>query len=235
MARDPRFRRVERRGSVTAGPETAHAVHVELHRLDPGREYHYRFHVDGWTSASGRAVTTPRPDAVGGALTMAFASCSNYPAGFFTAYRHLAEEQPDVVLHLGDYQYEYGAAPNPIGRGVLGPETVTLANYRQRHAQYKTDPDLQLAHAAAPWLVVWDDHEVDNNYADEIPENVGRRAHVPRAAGRGVPGLLREHAAAPLLGAAGARHAALPPGPLGPAGHLPPARHPAVPLRPGLR
>jgi len=171
VARDPRFRRVERRGTVNAGPETAHAVHVELGRLDPGREYHYRFHVDGWTSPSGRTVTTPRPDAAGGALTMAFASCSNYPAGFFTAYRHLAEEQPDLVLHLGDYQYEYGAAPNPIGRAVVGPETVTLANYRQRHAQYKTDPDLQLAHAAAPWLVVWDDHEVDNNYADEIPEN----------------------------------------------------------------
>jgi alkaline phosphatase D len=170
VARDPRFRRVERRGVVTAGPESAHAVHVELRRLDPGRAYHYRFHVDGWTSPSGRSVTTPRPDAGGGALTMAFASCSNYPAGFFTAYRHLAEEQPDLVLHLGDYQYEGAAAANPIGRPHVGPETVTLADYRLRQALYKTDPDLQLAHAAAPWLVVWDDHEVDNNYADEIPE-----------------------------------------------------------------
>ena len=101
---------------------------------------------------------------------MAFVSCSNYPAGFFTAYRHLAEERPDLVLHLGDYQYEGGAAANALGRPHAGPETVTLANYRQRQAQYKTDPDLQAAHAAAPWLAVWDDHEVDNNYADEVPE-----------------------------------------------------------------
>ena len=101
---------------------------------------------------------------------MAFASCSNFPAGFFTAYRHLAEERPDLILHLGDYQYEGPAGTSPIGRAHVGPETVTLANYRQRQAQYKSDPDLQAAHAAAPWLAVWDDHEVDNNYADEIPE-----------------------------------------------------------------
>jgi alkaline phosphatase D len=105
---------------------------------------------------------------------MAFASCSQYEHGYFTAYRHLADEEPDVILHLGDYIYEYKANDYTIAQGNVrdhaGPETETLANYRQRHAQYKTDLDLQLAHAAAPWLVVWDDHEVDNNWADEVPE-----------------------------------------------------------------
>ncbi len=100
---------------------------------------------------------------------MCFASCSHFGEGFFTAYRRLAEDRPDLVLHLGDYQYEYAAKAADV-RVVQGPETRTLANYRQRHAQYKTDPDLQLAHATAPWLVVWDDHETENNWADEVPE-----------------------------------------------------------------
>jgi alkaline phosphatase D len=100
---------------------------------------------------------------------MCFASCSHFGAGHFTAYKRLAEDEPGLVLHLGDYQYEYAAGANDV-RTVLGPETRTLENYRLRHAQYKTDPDLQLAHATAPWLVVWDDHETENNWADEVPE-----------------------------------------------------------------
>jgi alkaline phosphatase D len=99
---------------------------------------------------------------------MAFVSYSNFPAGYFTAYRRMAQEQPDLVLHLGDYQYEGGGTG--VGRAHVGPETKTLAGYRQRYGQYKSDEDLQAAHAAAPWLVVWDDHEVDNNYADDMPE-----------------------------------------------------------------
>jgi alkaline phosphatase D len=95
--------------------------------------------------------------------------------GFFTAYKRLAEDQPDLVLHLGDYQYEYKKnsylAPGCNVRDHNGPETVTLEGYRQRHAQYKADADLQAAHAIAPWLVVWDDHEVDNNWAGSVPEN----------------------------------------------------------------
>ena len=143
------------------------------------------------------------------------------------------------MLHLGDYQYEYikGAYVAPGGnvRDHAGPETVTLAGYRQRLAQYKTDPDLQAAHAVAPWLIVFDDHEVDNNWADEIAENA-----------ESMPGFLDRRAAAfrayyenmPL------RRASLPNGPdiqlyrraaVGPAGQLPHARHPAVPRRPGLR
>ena len=181
------------------------------------------------------AVTTPSYGATVASLAMAFTSCSNFPAGFFTAYRHLAEERPDLILHLGDYQYEGPAGTSPIGRAHVGPETVTLANYRQRQAQYKSDLDLQAAHAAAPWLPIWDDHEVDNNYAGDIPERAADAPDVPRAPGRGVPGLLREHAAAPDLGPERTRHAALPAGPVGVARDLPHARHPAVPGRPVLR
>lgn len=169
VAEDAGFRRVVRRGAVSAGPESAHAVHVTVQGLRAGREHWYRFRAEGHVSPAGRAVTAPAPDQMPRELRMAFASCSNYPVGFFTAYRHLAEERPDLVLHLGDYQYE-GAARAGDLRPHVGPETTTLAGYRQRLAQYRTDPDLQAAHAAAPWLVVFDDHEVDNNWADGVPE-----------------------------------------------------------------
>ena len=171
MAEDEQFRRIRRAGVVLAGPESAHAVHVEVHGLRPGREYYYRFRVQRWESPVGRGVTAPSYGAAVASLAMAFTSCSNFPAGFFTAYRHLAEERPDLILHLGDYQYEGPAGSSTIGRPHIGPETVTLANYRQRQAQYKSDVDLQAAHAAAPWLPVWDDHEVDNNYAGDTPEH----------------------------------------------------------------
>ncbi len=183
VASDDRFVDVVRAGSVTASPAWGHAVHVEVGGLAPGREYYYRFRQGQWSSPSGRSVTAPAVGAAVPSLTMAFASCSNLPAGFFTAYRALADERPDVVLHLGDYQYEGGG--DGIGRHHAGSETVTLANYRQRHAQYKTDPDLQAAHASAPWLVVWDDHEVDNNYADDLADRAVEQ-----------PGFLERRAAA---------------------------------------
>ncbi|MDF9716001.1 alkaline phosphatase D family protein [Nocardioides sp. ChNu-153] len=179
VAADPGFRRVVRRGQVSAGPESAHAVHVEVRGLAAGREYWYRFRTGArgaaHVSGVGRAVTAPAPWALPRQLRMAFASCSNFPVGWFTAYRHLAEEQPDLVLHLGDYQYEGAANPAHL-RPHAGPETTTLAGYRQRLAQYRTDPDLQAAHAAAPWLVVWDDHEVDNNYAALVSEKPAEQA-----------------------------------------------------------
>ncbi|MFG1948999.1 alkaline phosphatase D family protein [Nonomuraea sp. NPDC048826] len=175
---DERGRRPVRSGVAVAAPEWGHSVHVELNGLRPGRDYWYRFRLGPYLSPVGRARTAPRRDSFGGPLAMAFVSCSQYEHGYFTAYRRLAEEQPDLVLHLGDYQYEY--APDSymaLGGNVRdheGPETETLAGYRQRHAQYKADPDLQAAHAAAPWLVVWDDHEVDNNWAGEVPERPDR-------------------------------------------------------------
>ncbi|RSN10602.1 alkaline phosphatase [Nonomuraea sp. WAC 01424] len=170
---DERGRRVVRSGVSVAAPEWGHSVHVEVDRLSSDREYWYRFRVGPYVSPMGRARTAPHPLSHG-ALTMAFVSCAQYEHGWFTSYRRLAEEHPDLILHLGDYQYEYTKDTYTIPGGNVrdheGPETETLTNYRQRHAQYKADPDLKAAHAAAPWLVVWDDHELDNNWADEVPE-----------------------------------------------------------------
>lgn len=169
LAEDESFTRIARRGSVTAVPESAHSVHVEPGGLRPGAEYFYRFRAVGHLSPAGRTRTAPELGSLA-PLTMCVASCSHYEQGWFTAYRRLAEDQPDLVVHLGDYQYEYAAGQSRDRvRDHVGPETVTLANYRQRYAQYKTDPDLQAAHAVAPWLVVFDDHEVANNWADEVP------------------------------------------------------------------
>ena len=138
VATDERFTRVVRRGAVTARPESAHSVHVELTGLLPGREYFYRFRTGQHVSPTGRTRTTPAAHEMASALTMAFASCSQYEHGWFTAYKRLAEDEPGLVLHLGDYQYEYKAGVYE-GRGGnvrdhAGPETVDLASYRQRHA-----------------------------------------------------------------------------------------------------
>ncbi|MGP9503015.1 alkaline phosphatase D family protein, partial [Specibacter sp. AOP5-B1-6] len=172
VAEDANMRTVVARGVEHARIETAHSIHVELHGLRPGREYYYRFRTGRHVSAVGRTLTSPALHETPASLAMAFASCANYEHGYFTAYSRLAQDHPDLVLHLGDYMYE---SKNVINSGKTrdhqGPETSLLQGYRQRHAQYKSDADLQTAHAIAPWLVVWDDHEVDNNWADEIPEN----------------------------------------------------------------
>ncbi|MBO4163373.1 alkaline phosphatase D family protein [Micromonospora antibiotica] len=171
VAADELFRHVVQRGTATARPESAHSVHVELTGLLPGREYFYRFRAEGHLSPTARTRTAPDPASLPAALAMGFVSCSHYEQGYFTAYRRLAESAPELILHLGDYQYEYAREYGPDRpRGHEGPETRTLAGYRQRHAQYKTDPDLQAAHAVAPWAVVFDDHEVENNWAGAVPE-----------------------------------------------------------------
>jgi alkaline phosphatase D len=190
VATDSRFGRVIRRGTALASSNSAHTVHVELDGLPADREFFYRFRAGQYISPAGRTRTAPAPWMLRTQLRMGFVSCAQYEHGYFTAYRRLAEDHPDLILHLGDYQYEHRkgdyVAPGGNVRDHDGPETVTLDNYRQRYAQYKTDPDLQAAHAAAPWLVVWDDHEVDNNWADETPENsqptfLDRRAAAFRA------------------------------------------------------
>jgi len=174
VATDERFHRIVRSGVAVARPEHAHSVHVTIDGLSPSREYWYRFRSEGHVSGTGRALTAPARGTTPRELAMSFVSCSQFEHGWFTAYRRLAEDRPDLVLHLGDYQYEYTkntyVAPGGNIRDHDGPETTDLASYRQRHAQYKSDLDLQAAHAVAPWLVVWDDHELDNNWADEIPE-----------------------------------------------------------------
>ncbi|WP_228992908.1 alkaline phosphatase [Streptomyces sp. DH8] len=179
VARDERFRRIEQRGSATAHPEFAHSVRAEVKGLDSGRIYYYRFRTGAWTSPVGRTRTAPAAGARPGSLALAAVSCQAYHDGYFTAYRHLATEDVDVVFHLGDYLYEYavnatGGARNYTDRRLpahFNRETVTVEDYRLRYALYKTDPDLSAAHAAHPFVVTWDDHETENNYAGGTPEN----------------------------------------------------------------
>ncbi|MBX9393004.1 alkaline phosphatase D family protein [Streptomyces sp. TRM72054] len=179
LARDENFRRPVRRGTATAHPELHHTVHVEVGHLEPGRVYYYRFRVGRWVSPAGRTRTAPAPFDRASGLTLAAVSCQAYHDGYFTAYGHLAQDDVDVVFHLGDYLYEY--AVNSVGGqrkytdrtlpDLFNRETMTLEDYRLRYALYKSDPDLRAAHAAHPFVVTWDDHETENNYADDIPEN----------------------------------------------------------------
>jgi alkaline phosphatase D len=149
-------------------------VHVEAGGLEPGREYWYRFHAGREVSQTGRAVTAPAPSAPVERLRFAVCGCSQYETGYFTAYRHLAAERFDFVFHTGDYIYEGrgNRARNPaLPREHHGQEIYTVVDYRNRYAQYKSDPDLIAAHASAPFVVSWDDHEVDNDYAGDHDEN----------------------------------------------------------------
>lgn len=172
VADDERFTRIVQSGQAQALPELAHAVHVEVPGLAPDRAYHYRFLAGPWTSAAGRTRTLPAPDAPHARLRLAYASCQHWEHGFFGAYRHMRDDAPDFVVFLGDYIYEYP----PSRRGVRrtdGQWTVTLEQYRARHAAYKSDPDLQAMHQACPWFFTWDDHEVQNDYAGDRPGDGG--------------------------------------------------------------
>ncbi|MEV5888929.1 alkaline phosphatase D family protein [Nonomuraea fuscirosea] len=178
LAEDENFRRVVRHGTETARPEAAHSVHVELEGLDPGAEYFYRFRAAGDLSETGRTLTAPAPGSRSRALNLSFTSCADYQSGWFTAYRRMAEDHPDLIAFLGDYIYEYGDYEHRV-RDQAGGECLDLAGYRLRHAQHKTDPDLRAAHAIAPWAVVWDDHDVRNAWAGDVPRR--RRAAAFRA------------------------------------------------------
>ncbi|MER7503020.1 alkaline phosphatase D family protein [Nonomuraea pusilla] len=169
LAKDENFRQVVRRGAETARPSAAHSVHVELDGLDAGAEYFYRFRAEGEISPVGRTLTAPAPGTAGRALNLSFTSCADYQTGWFTAYRRMAEDQPDLIAFLGDYIYEYGDYKYPV-RDQAGGECFDLAGYRLRHAQHKADPESQLAHAVAPWVVVWDDHDIENAWAGDVPE-----------------------------------------------------------------
>jgi alkaline phosphatase D len=169
VAEDLQFKRVVMSGETTTGPERDHTVKVDATGLQPATNYWYRFVFNGVTSAVGRTRTLP----VGAveAFSLAVCSCSNYPQGYFNAYRDIAKADIDVVMHLGDYIYEYaqGVYANPYVVGSLGRavvpehEILVLEDYRQRYGLYRTDEDLQAAHAAHPWICVWDDHELANN------------------------------------------------------------------------
>ncbi|WP_345694470.1 alkaline phosphatase D family protein, partial [Nonomuraea thailandensis] len=172
LATDENFRHVVRRGAETARRDEAHSVHVELGGLRPGAEYFYRFRAEGELSPVGRTLTAPAPGVRSRALNLSFTSCADYQAGWFTPYRRMAEDQPDLIAFLGDYIYEYGDYKYPV-RDQAGGECLDLAGYRLRHAQHKADPESQLAHAIAPWVVVWDDHDIENGWAGDVPEQPG--------------------------------------------------------------
>lgn len=159
------------RGNAKARPEYAHSVHIDVKGLDPDTEYFYQFKVGPNRSPVGRTKTAPMAEADVDEFDFAFTSCQNYPFGYYTAHHHLADEDLDLAIQLGDYIYE-GGAQGSLGRGHEPPREIqSLNDYRIRQAQYKTDEDLQDAHAAFPWLVTWDDHEVENNYADATSED----------------------------------------------------------------
>ena len=170
VATDEQMQKIVARGTSMARPEMGHSVHVEVHGLQPSRWYWYRFTVDAGSSPVGRTRTAPALNASNDRLNFAFVSCQHYEVGHFTAYKHLAQDDLDLVLHLGDYIYEYGITEDRPRRHN-GPEIKTIEDYRNRYALYKSDPLLQQAHAQFPWAVIWDDHEVDNNYAGLTPED----------------------------------------------------------------
>ena len=165
LARDEAFTDIAARGTETAEAAWAHSVHAEPAALSPGRWYWYRFTALGQRSPVGRTRTAPADDATA-TLRFAIASCQRWDHGHFAAWRHLATQPLDLVMFLGDYIYEYPSRPDAV-RAVDGPLLRTLAQYRQRYAQYKGDEALQAAHAAMPWLMIWDDHEVENDHSRE--------------------------------------------------------------------
>ena len=171
LASDDSFGTVVQSGSAVASPDLAHSVHVDVTGLEPGREYVYRFMVGSEVSPVGRTKTAPATGAPLDRVRFALATCQNWEAGYFGAYRHMLQDDLDLVLFLGDYIYEgadageEGIADGSAIRRHTGGETQSLVDYRLRHALYKTDADLQAAHAAFPFVATWDDHEVVNDYA----------------------------------------------------------------------
>ncbi|MET3332271.1 MULTISPECIES: alkaline phosphatase D family protein [Bradyrhizobium] len=164
VAEDEAFSRIASRGVVRTTAELAHSVHAEVTGLRPDRVYWYRFRAGPALSPIGRTQTAPAGS--GRTFRFAFASCQQYEQGYFTAYRDMAARDLDLVVHLGDYIYEKSWGSRHVRQHGVGIPT-TLEEFRNRYALYKSDPDLQAAHAAFPWLSVWDDHEVMDDYAND--------------------------------------------------------------------
>jgi alkaline phosphatase D len=181
IASDEHFHTLVQQGSVWTAHEVGHSVHAEVHGLEPARWYWYRFWVGDDISPVGRTRTAPAPQAPLARFRCAVASCQHYEQGYFSAYRHMAEENLDLVIFVGDYIYESPGRDHLVRRHA-GPEPQTLVDYRNRYAQYRTDPDLQRMHTLVPWLMTWDDHEVDNDYANEQSEHLDPQFLVRRAA-----------------------------------------------------
>lgn len=173
VAADDRFTRVVTRGVATAEADAGHSVHVDAAGLDPATDYHYRFTVGEWTSPVGRTRTLAAPGEVPRRFALAVANCQWLDAGRYAAYRRMLDEDLDLVLHLGDYVYEY-----PGERALPDRVPVTVEDWRLRYASYRSDDDLQAAHGRFPFVCTWDDHEVRNNYmgdtapGDDDPDHV---------------------------------------------------------------
>ncbi|MFJ8003187.1 alkaline phosphatase D family protein [Streptomyces fagopyri] len=177
VAEDARFRRPVRRGVTQALPAYGHSVHVDVRGLRPDRAYWYRFRASGRLSPVGRTRTAPHPRSRGGSLRVALASCQNWQNGYFTPYADMLGQDPDLVLFVGDYIYESAPSATAVRRHEGAGEPYTLVEYRNRYAQYRTDPHLAAMHAAAPWVVTFDDHEVDNDFAGEVPQDPAKQSH----------------------------------------------------------
>lgn len=172
LARDPDLRRRVARGITEARREDDYTVKVDVTGLEPGRRYYYAFEALGERSRVGRTSTLPEDPR---RIVFAIASCQSFPDGYYPAWRHIARRRLDAVLHLGDYIYEYGSTvegfAQPVRAHRPGHEILTLADYRMRHANYRSDPNLRAAHAAHPFICIWDDHEVTNDRWKDGAEN----------------------------------------------------------------
>jgi alkaline phosphatase D len=175
VASDEAFTKVVASGITPAIPALAHSVHVDVRGLQPAAGYFYRFRVGNAVSPVGRTRTAPATRANTTQLRLGVANCQNYAQGFWPAYQHLSGEDLDVVFHIGDYIYEYTTLPGevrahaPVSNPAL-KRCQSLADYRNRYGQYKSDPALLAAHAAFPWVLTWDDHEVENDYAGLVDQ-----------------------------------------------------------------
>lgn len=176
------FAEIAAEGTVLTDSTSDYTIHIDPLTLRPGTVYFYRFEVltgqyAGKVSPIGRTKTAPAPGSALDELTFAVASCANWESGYFSAYRDMANRASlfDATLFLGDYIYEYAtgeyAGNGPVRIHDPKHEITTLDDYRRRYARYRTDHDLQAAHAALPWIVVWDDHETANNSWRDGAEN----------------------------------------------------------------
>ncbi len=191
LAHDEAFTKLAAHGTEVVEATWGHSVHAEPQGLEAGRWYWYRFTALGQRSMVGRTRTAPAADAAA-SLRFSIASCQRWDHNHFAAWRHMATQDLDLVLFLGDYIYEYASPPNAL-RLHHGTTTLTLDDYRARYAQYKSDPALQAAHAMAPWITVWDDHEIENDYAAGTPQGgpeplfASRRAFATQAYWENMP------------------------------------------------
>ncbi|MDH6623358.1 alkaline phosphatase D [Streptomyces sp. LBL] len=177
VAEDERFRKVVRRGIALARTAYGHSVHVDVRGLRAGRTYWYRFRTGGQLSRAGRTRTAPAATSSGKNLRVALASCQNWQNGYFTPYADMLAQDPDVVVFVGDYIYESAPSATAVRRHEGTGEPYSLTQYRNRYAQYRSDPDLAEMHASAPFVVTFDDHEVDNDFAGEIPQDPAKQPH----------------------------------------------------------